>query len=64
MKEDAEKPNAAPPPAAGTRDAVESSIDLVKSDKCRTWEESAELSLTKISRWDDTKKRPSPPGHS
>ena len=42
---------------AGTRDAVESSIDSSKNDKQTTWEQSANRRLNKIARWDDTKKQ-------
>jgi len=49
------------PAGAGTRDAVESSIDLSKDDKSTTWEESACINLTKITRWEDAKNRPVKP---
>lgn len=47
------------PRNSGSRDAVESSIDISKEDKHTTWEQAANRKLTKITRWEDTKKRPS-----
>ena len=44
---------------SSTREAVESSIDLSKSDNfASTWEELAVRGLTKVSRWEDGRKRP------
>jgi hypothetical protein len=49
------------PAGAGTRDAVESSIDVLKGDKFTSWEEAARGSLGRINRWEDTKNRPVKP---
>jgi hypothetical protein len=43
---------------SGTRDAVESAIDLSKGDRSITWEESAANNLARINRWESPKKNP------
>ena len=50
--------NTETPVSSGTRDAVESSIEISKGDRSITWEESASRNLTKITRWEDAKNQP------
>jgi len=45
----------------GTRDAVETAIDLAKQDRSKSWEEQMANNPNRISQWEETLKMPKKP---